>query len=92
MIGKDLRNLQKSERKRSTNLTSLECWRRKEIINLMINFLNEVKLELEKVTWPKRNTVVNYLGLVITISVVVATFVGVIDYSLTKGLEYFLKK
>lgn len=56
------------------------------------NFISEVKLELEKVTWPKREVVVNYLGLVITVSVVVAVFVGGIDFSLTKGLEYFLSK
>ncbi len=56
-----------------------------------VNFLTEVKPELEKVTWPKRNVVINYLGLVITISVVVAFFVGSVDYGLTKGLEYFLK-
>jgi len=57
-----------------------------------VNFLSEVKLELEKVTWPKRNTVINYLGLVIAISIVVAIFVGSVDYGLTKGLEYFLQK
>ncbi len=57
----------------------------------VVNFFNEVKLELEKVTWPKRNTVVNYLGLVITISIVVAAFVGGVDFGLTKGLEFLLK-
>ena len=57
----------------------------------ILNFLSEVKLELEKVTWPKRNTVINYLGLVIAISIVVALFVGIVDYGLTKGLEYFIK-
>ena len=58
----------------------------------IVNFFNEVKLELEKVTWPKRNTVVNYLGLVISISLVVAIFVGGADYGLTKGLEYFISR
>lgn len=56
------------------------------------NFVSEVKLELEKVTWPKRNVVINYLGLVITVSIVVSIFVGSIDFSLTKGLEYFISK
>lgn len=56
------------------------------------NFVSEVKLELEKVTWPKRNVVINYLGLVITVSIVVSMFVGSIDFSLTKGLEYFISK
>lgn len=57
----------------------------------MLNFFSEVKLELEKVTWPKRNVVINYLGLVIAISAVVAVFVGAVDFGLTKGLEYFVK-
>ena len=56
------------------------------------NFLSEVKLELEKVTWPKRDVVINYLSLVIIISIIVAAFVGSVDFSLTKSLEYFLQK
>ena len=56
----------------------------------IISFLSEVRLELEKVTWPKRNTVVNYLSLVIVISAVVAAFVGGIDFGLTKLLESLL--
>jgi len=59
--------------------------------NLLV-FLSEVKLELEKVTWPKRNTVVNYLGLVIVVSAVVTIFIGTADFSLTKTLEYFISK
>jgi preprotein translocase subunit SecE len=55
------------------------------------NFFTEVKLELEKVTWPKRNAVVNYLGLVIAISVIVGAFVGGVDFGLTKGLENIIK-
>jgi len=55
------------------------------------NFLSEIKLELEKVTWPKRDVVINYLSLVIIISIIVAAFVGGIDFSLTKSLEYFLQ-
>ncbi len=58
----------------------------------IVNFISEVKLELEKVTWPKREVVINYLGLVITVSAVVAIFVGGVDFGLTKGLEYFLSR
>jgi preprotein translocase subunit SecE len=56
----------------------------------VITFLSEVRSELEKVTWPKRNTVLNYLSLVIVISAVVAVFVGGIDFGLTKLLESLL--
>lgn len=58
----------------------------------VISFLNEVKSELEKVTWPKREVVLNYLSLVIVLSVIVASFVGILDFSLTKSLEYLLSK
>lgn len=58
----------------------------------LTGFIYEVKSELEKVTWPKRNVVVNYLGLVVAISLVVSAFVGSIDFGLTKSLEYFLNK
>lgn len=56
----------------------------------IISFLLEVRSELEKVTWPKRNVVLNYLSLVIIISAIVAAFVGTVDFGLTKLLESFL--
>jgi preprotein translocase subunit SecE len=67
--------------------------KRKEIIKMkkIISFFSEVRSELEKVTWPKRNTVINYLSLVIVISAIVAIFVGSVDYGLTKGLESLVK-
>jgi len=58
----------------------------------IISFLSEVRLELKKVTWPKQETVLNYLSLVLIISIVVAIFVGTVDYGLTKTLESFLSK
>ena len=58
----------------------------------ILSFLKEVRLELEKVTWPKRNTVINYLSLVIVISAVVASFVGAVDLGLTKLLENLLSR
>lgn len=61
-------------------------------MKIIPNFLSEVKLELEKVTWPKRDVVINYLSLVIIISIIVAAFVGSVDFSLTKSLEYLLQK
>jgi preprotein translocase subunit SecE len=56
----------------------------------VISFSREVVIELKKVTWPKRNEVINYLGLVIAISAIIASFVGIIDFSLTKGFEKLL--
>jgi preprotein translocase subunit SecE len=58
----------------------------------ILSFLSEVRSELKKVTWPKRETVINYLGLVISFSLIVSVFVGLLDLGLTKSLEYFISK
>lgn len=58
----------------------------------LFSFFSEVKVELSKVTWPTRKEVVNYLSLVIAISAIVAIFVGGVDFSLTKGMEYLLSR
>ncbi len=58
----------------------------------LFSFFSEVNTELKKVTWPTRKEVVNYLSLVIAISAIVAIFVGGVDFSLTKGMEYLLSR
>jgi preprotein translocase subunit SecE len=40
------------------------------------NFLNEVKVELKKVTWPTRQETINYTLTVVLISLGVAFFLG----------------
>lgn len=52
-----------------------------------IQFLREVKSELQKVVWPDRKSVVRTTIAVIAISLVVAAFLGAVDYGLTKLLE-----
>ena len=47
----------------------------------IFSYFSEVKLELSKVTWPGRQEVVRLLSLVLVISVVVAAFVGIVDFS-----------
>lgn len=61
-------------------------------MKLIIKFLSEVRNELKKVTWPNRQEVINYLGLVIAISAIVAGFIGLIDFTLTKSFENLLVK
>lgn len=58
----------------------------------IITYFNEVKVELTKVTWPKRKDVINYLSLVLIISAIVSLYVGGVDYLLTKGFEYLLAR
>lgn len=45
-----------------------------------ITFLKEVRAELAKVSWPTRNQTVQYTIVVIAISLVMAVFLGLLDF------------
>ncbi len=49
----------------------------------IIGFLQEVKEELLKVTWPTREQTIRYTILVILVAVAVGVFLGGLDYLLT---------
>lgn len=53
-----------------------------------IQFLKEAKNELWKVVWPTRRDVVKITVVVIIISVVVAVFLGAIDFGLNKLINF----
>ena len=49
------------------------------LVEKVNNFLKEVKLELSKVTWPKKDQVIKLTLIVFIISGIVAIYVGGID-------------
>lgn len=53
----------------------------------IVTFISEVRSELVKVTWPKRDEVIRLTLVVMAISAIVAGFVGVLDFLFTKLLE-----
>lgn len=57
----------------------------------LFKYFIESKNELLKVVWPDRKTTVNMTIAVAVVSLVVAVFLGVVDYGLTKGLAFILK-
>jgi len=57
-----------------------------------LSYLKESKNELIKVTWPTRKEAVHYTLVVIAISAIVAIFLGLSDFLLSKGLNILLKK
>jgi len=57
-----------------------------------INYLKEVRLELFKVTWPKKNEVIKLTIVVFIISIVVALYLSGLDLVFTKLLESFISK
>lgn len=56
----------------------------------VMNFLKEVRLEMSKVVWPKREEVIKLTLIVFIISGIIAFYTGALDYSFTKLLEYIL--
>lgn len=52
----------------------------------------EVKSEMKKVSWPTRKETLKYTLSVIGVSVVLAVFLGGLDYALTYLLETYILK
>lgn len=56
----------------------------------IFTFLNEVKEELIKVTWPTREQTIRYTILVILVAVAVGAFLGALDYLLTSLTAFII--
>ena len=59
----------------------------KQLYEKLVVFLKEVRMELGKVSWPSRNELTVSTTAVVFFSVVMAAFIGIIDYALVKILE-----
>lgn len=53
-------------------------------------FLKEVRLEMKKVNWPTRQQTVRYTLIVIGVSLVVAAFLGALDFIFNTLLTKFI--
>lgn len=62
-----------------------------DIIQKPINFLKEVKMELAKVSWSTRQELMGATVVVITITFLMAVFIGLIDLALSKVLSVIFK-
>ena len=58
----------------------------------VINYLREVRFELSKVVWPKRQEVIRLTLVVFLISGIIGAYVGGVDFVFTKLLEVFLAR
>lgn len=56
----------------------------------VIQYFKEVRSELGKVIWPKREEVVRLTLIVLIVSGLVAAYIGGVDYVLTRLLEVVL--
>lgn len=54
-------------------------------------FLSEVRVELSKVSWSTRQELIGATGVVITVTFILAVYVGVVDFSLSRFLALLIK-
>lgn len=54
-------------------------------------YLREVRAELRKVTWPSRKQLVSYTVIVLVSVLVVAAFIGLIDFAFSQVLRLFIR-
>lgn len=55
-------------------------------------FLKEVRTELSKVTWPSKQQAIRLTLIVIAVSIVVAIFIGALDFLFTQLMTIVLKR
>jgi len=60
--------------------------------NQAVQFFKEAKAELLKVNWPNRQQTINYTLMVVGISIVIALFLGGLDYVFGYILKTYLVK
>lgn len=61
------------------------------MINKAIDFLNEVKVEVKKVTWPSRKEALGGTTVVLFTVLLAAVFLGLVDALLSKIVESLIK-
>lgn len=60
------------------------------MINKIITFLKEVKVELKKVNWPTTPETIRYTLIVLGVSVAIAIYLGGLDYILDSLMKKFI--
>jgi preprotein translocase subunit SecE len=62
----------------------------KLIMNRAMQFLSQAKAELKKVTWPTRKQTLASTAVVLAIVIVMAIYLGIIDFVLAKLVKFIL--
>ena len=56
-----------------------------------INFFKEVRIELSKVSWSTRKELLASTVLVITVTIIMTAFIGIVDLGLSRFLSVVFK-
>ena len=62
----------------------------KLIVQIVIRFLSEAKMELKRVTWPTPKQTMASTTVVIVIVFIIAIYLGIIDFILAKLVKFIL--
>jgi preprotein translocase subunit SecE len=62
----------------------------KGIIEKIIQFFREVRIEIKKISWPLRNETIASTSVVIIIVLVVGLFLGIVDVGLARIIKIIL--
>jgi preprotein translocase subunit SecE len=54
-------------------------------------FLNDVYQELQKVAWPSREELVGSTAVVIAMSVIMAVFIGIVDWTVNQVVHVLIR-
>ena len=54
------------------------------------NFLNEVKQELKKVTWPTKDETIGTTAVVLVLVIIISGFLGIVDVGLSKIIKIII--
>lgn len=63
-----------------------------KFMNKLTLYIKESIEEMKKVTWPTKKETYHYTVLIIGISLVMALFLGVLDYGFSEGIKTILFK
>jgi len=56
-----------------------------------INFLKEVRAEMNNVSWPSKQDTTRLTSVVVSVSLIVAIFIGILDFLFTNLMTLVLK-
>jgi preprotein translocase subunit SecE len=56
----------------------------------LLGFFTDVRKEMEKVTWPTRDELVESTKIVITVSLIISVFTYVVDFIVSKAMQSIL--
>ena len=59
-------------------------------VKAIINYISEVRFELAKVVWPKKEEVIRLTLIVVIFSGIIGVYVGGLDFVFTKLLELLI--